>query len=97
MMDVGIMRMAMADRQVSVRVAVRFAAVPGEVVLMLVVQIVAVAVRMFVFFMRMRMLVAFRQMQPDADTHQSGCQPEQAADRFMQYQQRYRRTDEWRC
>jgi len=71
-MYVRVMRVAMADRQMAVRVVVRFAAIPVKVVLMLVMRIVRimpVAVRVFGFFMRMLVLVAFGQVQPDADRH----------------------------
>ena len=88
MMYVRVMRVAMADGQVAVRVAVRFAAIPVEVVLVLVVRIVwivPVAVRVLGFFVCVRMLVSFSQVQPDADSHQSCGQPEQAAHRVMQH------------
>ena len=76
MMDVGIVRVAVADRQMAVRMAVRFAAIPGEVVFVLVMQVMAVAMAVLDFLVGVGVLVAFRQVQPDAERHQCRGQPE---------------------
>lgn len=75
-MDVWVMRMAVGQRHMGVLVGVRFAAVPVEIVRMLMVFVVYVAVRMGDRLMGVQVLVALGQMQPYASAHQRGSQPE---------------------
>lgn len=69
---IGKMRMTMGQRRVRMPMAVLGAGRHGFVVRMLVVRVVAMAMRMFMgdALMLVRMFVPFRQMQPDAEHHQ---------------------------
>ncbi len=69
-MDVRIMRVAMAQLLVTMAVAVRLTRWIVRPMLMLVVLIVAVEVRVLHAFVPMLMLVTFRQMQPNARPHE---------------------------
>ena len=75
-MDVRVMRVAVGQRRVGVLVGMRFAAVPIEIVRVLMVFVVYVAVRMGDRLMGVQVLVTLGQMQPYARAHQAGGQPE---------------------
>lgn len=75
-MNIGEVRVDMRDRGVPVKMAVRLGAIPFEIVLMLVVRVVHMAMGMFHGLVRMRVLMAFGEVQPNASPHQSGRQPE---------------------
>lgn len=75
MMQVGIVRMAVLQPLVAVRMAVRLLAVPDKVVRMPVMLVVYVAMCMRHRFMRMRMLVAFRKVQPYPERHERARDP----------------------
>jgi len=64
--------------------AVRLAAIPVEIVLVLVMRVVDVWVGVLEWLMRVRMLVTLGQMQPVPRTFESGCQPERRRRRFAQ-------------
>ena len=68
--DVRVVRMDMCDRLMHVRMGVRFAAIPGKVVRVLVVFVVVVAVLVDERFMRVLVCMSFANMQPDAHRHQ---------------------------
>lgn len=74
--DVRVVRMDMCDRLVHVRMGMRLAAIPGKVVRVLVVFVVAVAVLVGERFMRVLVCMAFADVQPDAHRHQCAGQPE---------------------
>ena len=57
-------------------VGVRFAAVPGERMGMLMMRIVPVAMRMDELLMSVRVLMSFSEMQPDPSGHQCRSDPE---------------------
>ncbi len=69
MVDVGVMRMFMRHRRMLMKMAVRLPAVPLEIVLMLVMQVMDVAVGMFHRLMRVLMGVVLGQVQPDTQAH----------------------------
>jgi len=62
--DVRVMRMAVHQPLVAVRVCVRLVAVPLETVLMAVMRVVHMAVRMFVRFVRVLVRVPLADVQP---------------------------------
>lgn len=64
--QVGVVRMRMDQARVAVRMHVRFAPVPGEIVLMPVMRVVHMLVRVLHFLVRVRMFMMFGQVQPDA-------------------------------
>lgn len=76
MMDIRIMRMAMRDGLVAMRMAVRFAAVPICIVFVLMMRVVHMPMAMLQHFMRMLVRMPLGEMQPYAQGHQGGCQPE---------------------
>src|SRR5574343_802156 len=70
--DVRVMGVSVHQRGVVVRVAVRLAAVPGEVVRVLVVGVVAVRVVVVQGLVGVLVLVALAPVQPHAQRHQRG-------------------------
>lgn len=70
MMNVGVMEMRMAQRQMLMGVHMRFLAVPAVIVRMLVMGVVAVRMRMVQRLMLVIVHMLFRQMQPYAGSHQ---------------------------
>jgi hypothetical protein len=73
---VRIVRVRMRQRRVVMRMRVWLRTVPGEVMLMLVMRVVAVTVRMVKFLVCMCMPVAFGNVQPHADGHERPRHPE---------------------
>ncbi len=90
--QVGIVGMAVGQRGMLVCMHMRLAAVPGEVVGMLVVDIMPV--RMGMVHRRMLVVVGMvlTQVQPPAQAHQRGGQPETPGRPTRQDQQRQRRA-----
>lgn len=84
-MNIGEMRVAVRERFVLMRMAMRLFAIPRKVMAMLVVCIVAVSVCMRPQHMGMRMRVRLRQMQPYAGAHQSCSHPKHRVRRFAQH------------
>ena len=70
MVDVGIVRVAVSERLVHVRMRVRLLAVPRKIVSMLMVFVMTMAMHMRKRIVRMRVFVAFCQMEPDATRHE---------------------------
>lgn len=83
MMDVRKVRMLVHDGEVFVPMIVRFRPVPLERMRMLVVIVVHVRVTMLERCMHMPVFVPLGQMQPDAQGHQAGCQPERRISRLI--------------
>lgn len=75
-MNVGVMRVAVPDRLMLVNVAVGFAAIPFKVMLMLMVFIVNMPVTMDERLVLVVVRVAFSEVNPDANAHQQGGDPE---------------------
>ena len=71
-----------------VRMAMRPVAVPEKIMRVLVMLVVLMPMFVFERFMLVRMFMAFAQMQPDADGHQSACDPEREAGAFGKHKQR---------
>ena len=90
--QVGIMRVGMAQRIVSVPVGVRFA--EGAVMGMLVVGVVGVAMLMLQRHMHVVMGVALCQMQPKPKRHQPARQDDLCGQRVVQQTDRQNRADE---
>jgi len=76
MVHVGIMRMAVGQPLMHVRVCVRLAAIPRKIVRVLMMLVVHVAMRMRGRFMRVGVFVAFGQVKPDAAGHERRGNPE---------------------
>ena len=72
-MHVREMRMRVNERSVTVGMGMRFAPVPGEVMDVLVVKIMAMPVCMHLRCVGMQMFMVLGKVQPDTDSHQSGC------------------------
>ena len=85
MMNIRIVRMRMPEIGVTVRMYMRTLAVPGDIMLMLVMGIMFMSMCMGHRVMRMRMLVRFGQVQPDAGAHQRRSDPEQEAGDFTEH------------
>lgn len=96
MIDVRVMRMAVGHRRMGVLVRMRLAAIPVEIVRVLVVFIVHVAVRVGDPLVGMQVLVTFGHVQPHARAHQDGGNPEHPRGVFAERQDRDRRADERR-
>lgn len=79
MVDVRVMRVLVDQRFVPVGVGMRLLAIPGKVMLVLVVLVMTMRVRVFHRFVRVLMLVPLAQMQPYAEGHQPRGNPEQDA------------------
>ena len=69
-MAVGKMRMFVVQRRMRMRVRVRLFAGPGKVVVVLVMRVVHMRVVVAHSHVFMRVMVVFREVQPDADRHQ---------------------------
>ena len=80
---IRVMRMAMGHRSVRVFVRMGLLAVPWKIMLMLMMQIMAMSVRVSERFMCVLVLVPLGQMQPDATRHQCSGDPEHERRRFM--------------
>ena len=82
MVDVRVVFVRMLQLRVAVGVHMRLCAVPAGVVRVLMVRIVTMGMGVIHRFMRMRVLMALGQMQPDTGRHQQRSRPEQAAGLF---------------
>lgn len=78
------MRMLVGQDRMPVQMAVRLAAIPVEIVVVLVMRVVNVGVGVLQRFVRVLMLVALGQVQPNPDSHQAGGDPERRWRRFAQ-------------
>ena len=96
MMDVRKMGVFVGQDRMPMRVAVRLAAIPVEIVFVLVMRVVNVWMGVFERLVRVLMLVTLGQMQPDPNPHQRGGDPERRRRRFAQQQDGDGGTDERR-
>lgn len=76
-MNVWEMGMLMRDGVMLVPVGMRFIPIPTKFMNMLMMLIVYMLVSMLEWLVSVLMLVVFGDMQPNADAHQGGSQPEQ--------------------
>ena len=76
MMNVWKVCMSMRDCCMAVFVRMRLGAVPIEVVFVPMMRVMPVPMRVIQWRMRVGVLVAFADMQPDAKGHQRGGEPE---------------------
>ena len=65
----------------------RFASIPLEIMRMLVVVVMCVQMLMIEYFMDVFMLVVLADVQPNAQSHQSTCNPEAEPRQFAQQDQ----------
>lgn len=79
MVQIGVMRVGMQEGLVLVRMGVGLDTAPLRSMLVLVVLVMAVTVAVGQRFMPMGMIMAFGDMEPDADGHQYGGYPEKGA------------------
>jgi len=75
-MEVRVMGMAMHHPAMRMRVCMRLVLRPGETVAVLMMLIVHVGMRMLHRLVQVLMLVALRQVQPHAERHERGRDPE---------------------
>ena len=75
-MQVRVVRMAVRHPAVAMRMRVRLVSLPREAVPMLMVIIVRVRMRMLHRLVHVLMLVALREVQPYAERHERGGDPE---------------------
>ena len=75
-MQVRVMRMAVPQAAVRMRMGVRLLPVPCEGVPVLMMLVVHVGMRVLHRLVHVRMLVTFGQVQPDAERHERGSDPE---------------------
>ena len=85
-MQIRVMRMRVLDRFVDVWVGVRLAAVPREVMRVLVVRVMRMQVLVFERFVLVRMLVPLAEVQPHPQCHQGARDPETDRGRLAQQQ-----------
>ena len=90
--DIRKVGVAMCEPGMAVHMGVRFHPIPRKIVVVLVMGIVPVPVPMGHFFMVMPVGMVFRQMEPNAHTHQRSGQPEAAIGGFTEYANRNRCT-----
>ena len=84
MMQVRIVRMTVDEPSVSMSVCMRLFAVPGQVVLVLMMRVVRVNMVMLARLMRMLMFVPLAHVQPNAKCHEQRGNPEKQARLFTQ-------------
>lgn len=96
MMDIRKVWMFVGDDSMPMGMAVWLAAIPVEIVFVLVMRVVNVWMGVFEWLMGVRMRVTLGQMQPDTRTHESGGQPEWRWRRLAQQQDGDGGADEWR-
>ena len=82
MMDVREMRMPVLEWFMLMEMHMRLAAIPVEIMRMLMMLVMRVRMFMCHRFMRVLMLMVFCQMQPHAKRHERTRPPETEADRF---------------
>ena len=70
MVDIRVMYVGVRQRRMTVGMRMRLAAIPREIVGVLVMIIVHMAMRVQQLFVRMLVFVTFRQVQPNAGAHQ---------------------------
>ena len=76
-MDIGVMRMGVRQRLVTMGMRVRLHAIPDEVMRMLVVLVVPVTVRMLQRLVRVFMRMPLPDVEPDAQCHEQCRSPEE--------------------
>ena len=96
MMNVRIVRVAMAERLMLVSVRVRFGAVPVEVVPVAMMLVVKMGVNMGERFVPVQVLVVFGEVQGNASRHQNRGSPEPGVRRLAEQRKRQRRADKRR-
>ena len=89
-MHVGEMCVRMRDRKVNMGVRVRLVAGPGKVVLVPMMRVMHMPMRMLEPLVRMLVLVPLAHVQPYAEHHQRGGDPERRAGRLRPYRERKR-------
>lgn len=82
MVDIRKVRMPVPQRLMPVFVSMRFTAVPGRSVLVLMMRIVRVCMTMDQRLVNMLVFVSLSQMQPNTNCHACGCDPERPSDRL---------------
>lgn len=75
-MDVRVVRMLVHQDVVPVGMRVRFGTIPGEVMGVLVVFVMAVPMRVLHHLMRMLVFMSLPDVKPHAQGHQCRCKPE---------------------
>ena len=71
--NVGVVRMGVDQRLMDMRVGVRFAPVPREIVRMLMVLIVEMRMRVFLSVVSVQVGMVLSDVQPDSHCHQQAC------------------------
>lgn len=75
-MDIRVMGMTVGQRLMFMKVVMRFTLVPGKIMGMLVMRVMRVPMLVGQWRMRMRVLVALDQVQPQSNGHECGGRPE---------------------
>lgn len=97
MMDIGVVRMSVAQSLVGVSVRVRFARRRRGVVVVLVVLVVLVPMLVFHPLVDVLVLVALADMKPDANQHERGGQSEPRGDGLIQHDHADHGANKRRC
>src|SRR6267378_3141274 len=95
-MQVGIVRVTVHQARVAVRMVVRLAAVPGEIMFVPMMFIVQVGMGMLDRPVDVPVLVPLRDMEPYAERHQYRSHPERRSSLFAQHRKRKRCAEERR-
>ena len=96
MMCVGIVRMRVHEPLMAMPVAVRLSGRVVHSVFVLVMVVVHVRVLVFNLLMNMGMLMPLADVEPDAEAHQGGGNPERGTRALTPERERRRRADERR-
>ena len=93
-MDVRVMRVAVHQRPVLVKMGVRLMAVPRKIVFMPVMIVMDMRMTVRKRFVLMSMRMTLGEVQPHTRYHQCRGDPEQQTRRFVKHEQRQARADE---
>ena len=96
MVDIRKMRVAVGERCMMMRMAVRLAAIPDKIVCVRMMLVVYMIMRVVHRRVRVIVPVVFRQVQPHAQRHQCGGDPKRKRRCLAEKRNRHRRADK-RC
>ena len=88
MMNVRHMGMAVGNRLMTMGVGMRLGAIPGKIMIVLVMFVMHMRMGVMHSCMRMNVHMLFSQVKPDASRHEKAGDPEAGTRNFLQHQQR---------
>ena len=94
MVDIRNVGVRMLDRLVPVRMRMRLASIPREIVRVTMMLVVDMGMGMRLDGMHVAVRMTLRNMQPDAERHQRTGEPQRGRERFMLHHQRIECAEE---